>query len=115
MSVFFIDSSKRAPLLLHYINGVASQPRRRLSSIGLVSRRDSEADIIGYQPARLPILPSGLDPINHKPQIDFSLSERGAVMTGAGRFQYAQQRLCPRCFDVAGLVPLLLRCTITII
>jgi len=31
-----------------------------LSSIGLVSRRDSGADIIWYQPARLPILPSGL-------------------------------------------------------
>src|SRR5262245_57976877 len=88
MSVFFIDSSKRAPSLSHYINGVASQPRRRLSSIGLVSRRDSEADIIGYQPTRLPILPSGLDPINRKSQIGFSLSESGAVMTGGGRFRY---------------------------
>src|SRR5262249_56361542 len=90
MSVFFIDSSKRAPSLSysHYVNGVASQPRRLLSSIGLVSRRDSEADIIGYEPTRLPILPSGLDPINHKSQIGFSLSESGTVMTGAGRFRY---------------------------
>src|SRR6187551_1373517 len=113
MSVFFIDSSKRAPLLPHCINGVASQPRRLLSSIGLVSRRDSGADIIGYQPARLPILPSGLGPINRKSQIGFSLSESGALMTGAGRFRYAPAALMATMLCSApGLVPPLLRRTI---
>src|SRR6187549_2969381 len=116
MSVFFIDSSKRAPLLPHCINGVASQPRRLLSSIGLVSRRDSGADTIGYQPARLPILPSGLRPINRKSQMGFSLSESGALMTGAGQFWYAPAALMTIMFRRSrGLVPPLLRRTIIII
>jgi len=80
MSVFFIDSSKRAPLLPHNSSDVASQPPAApLPTDRPISRRESEADNIGWGPARLLILPH-MTSANHKSLYGFSLLESGESM-----------------------------------
>jgi len=54
--------------------------------------------------------------INHKSEIGFSLSESGSLMSGAGRFWYTALAFMTVTFrPYKGLVPQLLRRTITMI
>ena len=80
MSVFFIDFSKRAPLLPHNKRCRVTAPRRlRSLSIGPFYSPNPEADNIGWDPSRLLILPC-MAPANHKSVYGFSLLERGESM-----------------------------------
>jgi len=80
MSVFFIDSSKRAPLLPHKSSDVASQPPAApLPTDRPISRHESEADNIGWGQARLLIL-LFMPPANHNSLNGFSLLESGESM-----------------------------------
>lgn len=80
MSVFFIDSSKRAPLLPHkQAMSRHSPPAAPLLLDRPIYGPNPEADNMGWDPSRLLILPC-MAPANHKSVYGFSLLERGESM-----------------------------------